>query len=67
MKAISQEGQGYARKSTTGGTKMIQKLKDTIYEMRLQECGLTTLMTKRQIEIYMIMIGYENIDRNICS
>ena len=49
MKAISQEGQGYARKSTTGGTKMIQKLKDTIYEMRLQECGLTTLMTKRQI------------------
>ena len=39
------------------------------YEMRLKECGLTTLETTRlrgdQIEVFKILNGYENIDRNI--
>ena len=49
-------------------TKMIQKLRNISYEMRLKECGLTTLETRRlrdQIEVYKILNGYENIDRNI--
>ena len=37
--------------------------------MRLQECGLTTLKTRRlrgdQIEVFKILNGYENIDRNV--
>ena len=41
----------------------------TSYEMRLKECGLTTLETRRlrgdQIEVFKILNGYENIDRNI--
>ena len=48
---------------------MIQKLRNISYEMRLKECGLTTLETRRlrgdQIEVFKILIGYENIDRNI--
>ena len=39
--------------------------------MRLIECGLTTLETRRlggdQIEVFKILNGYENIDRNIFS
>ena len=39
------------------------------YEMRLKECGLTTLETRRlrgdQIEVFKILNGYENIARNI--
>jgi len=39
--------------------------------MLLKECGLTTLATKRlrrdQIEVFKILNGYENIDRNIFS
>ena len=38
------------------------------YEMRLKECGLTTLETRRlrdQTEVFEILNGYENIDRNI--
>ena len=39
--------------------------------MRLEECGLTTLGTRRlrgdQIEVLKILNGYENIDRNIFS
>ena len=50
-------------------TKMIQKLRNISYEMRLKECGLTTLETRRlrgdQIEVLKILNGYENIDRNI--
>ena len=50
-------------------TKMIQKLRNFSYEMRLKECGLTTQETKRlrgdQIEVLKILNGYENIDRNI--
>ena len=37
--------------------------------MRLTECGLTTLETRRlrgdEIEVVKILNGYENIDRNI--
>ena len=51
-------------------TKMVQKLRNISYEMRLKECGLTTLETRRlrgdQIEVFKILNGYENIDRNIC-
>ena len=51
-------------------TKIIPKLRNISYEMRLKECGLTTLETRRlrgdQIEVFNILNGYENIDRNIC-
>ena len=50
---------------------MIQKLRNISYEMRLKECGLTTLETRRligyQIEVFKMLNGYENIDRNIFS
>ncbi len=49
---------------------IIQKLRNISYEMRLKECGLTTLETRRlrnQIEVFKILNGYENIDRNILS
>ena len=50
-------------------TKMIPELRDLSYEERLKECGLTTLETRRlrgdQIEVFKILNGYENIDRNI--
>jgi len=52
-------------------TKMIPKLRNISYEMRLKECGLTTLETRRlrgdQIEVFKILNGYENIDRNMLS
>ena len=39
--------------------------------MRLRECGLTTLETRRlrgdQIEVFKILICYENIDRSVVS
>ena len=50
-------------------TKMIPELRDLSYEERLKECGLTTLETRRlrgdQIEVFKILNGYENIDRNV--
>ena len=50
---------------------MIPKLRNISYEMRLKECGLTTLETRRlrgdQIEVFKILNGYENIDRHIFS
>ena len=50
---------------------MIPKLRNISYEMRLKECGLTTLETRRlrgdQIEVFKILNGYKNIDRNIFS
>ena len=50
-------------------TKMIPELRDFSYEERLKECGLTTLETRRLrgdlIEIFKILNGYENIDRNM--
>ena len=48
---------------------MIPKVWNISYEMHLKECGLTTLETKSlrrdQIEVFKILNGYENIDRNI--
>ena len=50
-------------------TKMIPELRDLSYEERLKQCGLTTLETRRlrgdQIEVFKILNGYENIDRNM--
>ena len=47
---------------------MIPKLRSISYEMRLSECGLTTLDTRRlrrdQIEVFKILNRYENIGRN---
>ena len=52
-------------------TKMVQKLTDVSYKKRLNECGLTTLETRRlrggQIEVFKILNGYENIDINMFS
>ena len=49
----------------------LHKLRNISYEMHLKECGLTTLETRRlrgdQIEVFKILNGYENIDRNIFS
>ena len=48
-------------------TEMIPKLRNISYEIRLKECGLTTLETRRligdQIEVFKMLNGYENIDR----
>ena len=39
------------------------------YERRLLQCGLTTLETRRlrgdQIEVFKIVNGYEDVDRNM--
>ena len=47
---------------------MIPKLRNSSYEMSLRQCGLTTLETRRlrggPIEVFKILNGYENIDRN---
>ena len=44
-------------------TKIIPKRRNTSYEMRIKECGLTTLETRRlkgnQIEVFKILNGYE--------
>ena len=49
---------------------MIPKLRNISHEIRLKECGLTTLETRRlrvdQIEVFKILNGYEYIDINIC-
>ena len=48
-------------------TKIIQKFRNMGYEMRLKECGLTTLETRRlrgdQVEVFKILNGYDNTDR----
>ena len=50
---------------------MIPELRDLSYEERLKECALTTIETRRfrgdQIEVFKILHGYENIDRNVFS
>ena len=50
-------------------TKMIPELRDLSYKSRLLQCGLTTLMTRRlrgdQIEVFKIVNGYEDVDRNM--
>ena len=47
---------------------MIPELRDLSYESRLLQCGLTTLETRRlrgdQIEVFKIVNGYEDVDRN---
>ena len=49
-------------------TKIIPELRDLSYEECLKQCGLTTLQTRRlrgdQIEVFKILNGYKNIDRN---
>ena len=49
--------------------KIIQKLRNISFEMRLKDCVLTTLETRRlkgdQFEVFKILNGYENIDRNV--
>ena len=49
-------------------TKLIPGLRYLTYEERLEECGLTTLETRRlrgdKIEMIKILNGYENIDSN---
>ena len=50
-------------------TKFISELRDLSYDERLSECGLTPLETRRlrgdQIEVFKILNGYDNIDRNV--
>ena len=50
-------------------TKMIPELRYLSYEGRLLQCGLTTLETRRlrghQIEVFKIVNGYEDVDRNM--
>ena len=50
-------------------TKMIPGLRDFSYESCLLQCGLTTLKTRRlrgdQIEVFKIVNGYEDVDRNM--
>jgi len=60
MEAISQEGKKESNQNDT---------KTKSYEMCLKECGLTTLETRRlrvdQIEVFKILNGNENIERNM--
>ena len=48
---------------------MIPELRDLSYESRLLQCGLITLETRRlrgdQIEVFEIVSGYEDVDRNM--
>ena len=50
-------------------TKIIPELRDLSYESRLLQCGLITLQTRRlrgdQIEVFIIVNGYEDVDRNM--
>ena len=48
---------------------MIPELRGLSYENRLLQCGLKTLETRRlrgdQIEVFKIVNGYEDVDRNM--
>ena len=50
-------------------TKIIPELRDLSYKSHLLQCGLTTLETRRlrgdQIEVFKIVNGYEDVDRNM--
>ena len=50
-------------------TKMIPGLRYLSYESCLFQCGLTTLETRRlrgdQIEVFKIVNGYEDVDKNM--
>ena len=47
----------------------LKNIRNISYEIRLRECGLTTIETKKlrgdQIEVFIKLNGYENIDRNM--
>ena len=49
---------------------MILIPRDISYEMRIRECGLTTLETRKlrgdHIDVFKILNVYENIDINSC-
>ena len=51
------------------GNNIIPELRDISYGERLTECSLTTLETRRlkgdQIEVFMILNGYENVDKYV--
>ena len=48
---------------------MIPELRDLSYESHILQCGLTTLETRilrgDQIEVFKIVNGYEDVDRNM--
>ena len=48
---------------------MFPELRDLNYESRLLQCGLTTRETRRQkgdqIEVFKIVNGYEDVNRNM--
>ena len=50
-------------------TNMIPQLRDLSYESRFLQCGLTTQDTRRlrgdQIQVFKIVNGYEDVDRNM--
>ena len=50
-------------------TKIIPELRVLSYESRLLQCGLTTQETRRlrgdQVEVFKIVNGYEDVDRNM--
>ena len=50
-------------------TNIFPELRDLSYESRLLQCGLATLETRRlrgvQIEVFKIVYGYEDVDRNV--
>ena len=51
-------------------TKIIPKLRNINYEIRLKDCGLTipeTYKLRDQIEVFKILNGFENIYRTIFS
>ena len=59
------------RNTASEGSCICDILRNISYEMRLNDCGLTALETRRlrgdQIEVFRILNGYENMDRNIFS
>ena len=70
MLFLQQESKAHTYLSTNQPYKhLFRNVTHPYSEMRLKECGLTTLETRRlkgdQIEVFKILIGYENIDRNI--
>ena len=64
MEAISQKVIDMLERVERKATKMTPKLRNISYKMRLKECGLTTLETRRlrgdQIEVFKILNGNEN-------
>ena len=71
METILQVGYLYDRNSTKESNQNDTKIRDIRYEMRLRECDLETLETRilrgDQTEVFKLLNGYVNIDRNIIS